>query len=183
METRIIPALAGNTDLLMPASKALTDHPRSRGEYEEVYDYKVSDYGSSPLSRGIRAERLQRLESPGIIPALAGNTSSLERWAATRRDHPRSRGEYYLITPGPKPPKGSSPLSRGIPANGLHDNILSRIIPALAGNTKIANPDHMSGKDHPRSRGEYPLTSDEHDEFLGSSPLSRGIPLTGGLHR
>ena len=51
---------------------------------------------------------------------------------------------------------GSSPLSRGIHDNSLVTNITARIIPALAGNTRIKNGKLNLTGDHPRSRGEYP---------------------------
>ena len=52
----------------------------------------------------------------------------------------------------------------------------ARIIPALAGNTRVHDPHYGRRKDHPRSRGEYrPLCRLPAFGF-GSSPLSRGIP-------
>ena len=50
------------------------DHPRSRGEYENLEIWANEDEGSSPLSRGIPPGRMQSAGSPRIIPALAGNT-------------------------------------------------------------------------------------------------------------
>ena len=52
-----------------------------------------------------------------------------------------------------------------------------RIIPALAGNTIGCLCNVQPAKDHPRSRGEYVPVSEECGLGLGSSPLSRGIPL------
>ena len=71
---RIIPALAGNTCSTCANPKEWWDHPRSRGEYQEVERTLTGYAGSSPLSRG--------------IPAV------LERPSGAPRDHPRSRGEY-----------------------------------------------------------------------------------------
>ena len=80
------------------------------------------------------------------------------------------------MTPGPQPPKGSSPLSRGIQWADQDGELGPRIIPALAGNTVWSDIKSPFIRDHPRSRGEYssiilPLSS-----VSGSSPLSRGIP-------
>ena len=72
-------------------------------------------------------------------------------------------------------PMGIIPLSRGIPPFSSPSCRVSRIIPALAGNT---HPDERGGVDpldHPRSRGEYGLNKTGHDVGSGSSPLSRGI--------
>ena len=51
--TRIIPALAGNTNLLLECLDPFRDHPRSRGEYRARYCGGLTILGSSPLSRGI----------------------------------------------------------------------------------------------------------------------------------
>ena len=133
---RIIPALAGNTrpHNLLPL--------RYRG--------------SSPLSRGIRRPSGHGLSLAGIIPALAGNTGTGEETHIHPTDHPRSRGEYdpQLLCTAPR--LGSSPLSRGIHPNQNRPTTMTRIIPALAGNTD-----------------GQPTTELQPG---GSSPLSRGIP-------
>ena len=72
--TRIIPALAGNTQLLGVENPVITDHPRSRGEYRGTECGEAALQGSSPLSRGIRRRPLQGRRLRRIIPALAGNT-------------------------------------------------------------------------------------------------------------
>ena len=53
----------------------------------------------------------------------------------------------------------------------------SRIIPALAGNTRMPILTPCSGTDHPRSRGEYHIHMIRMPASTGSSPLSRGIPM------
>ena len=153
------------------------------------------DAGSSPLSRGI-PNRLQRLRRPmgiiplsrgiprrrwwfsssrRIIPALAGNTQSIGRVGGLHGDHPRSRGEYLLPGNRTESSEGSSPLSRGIPAECLELGRGQGIIPALAGNTTARRCGMVSFRDHPRSRGEYRGLQPDHVPALGSSPLSRGI--------
>ena len=90
-------------------------------------------------------------------------------------DHPRSRGEYSLDRNQAVEQIGSSPLSRGIL---LHEEPLmleNRIIPALAGNTRIVGIVQHPNQDHPRSRGEYSVAHGMADAGFGSSPLSRGI--------
>ena len=56
-EGRIIPALAGNTGFPVRRRVVFTDHPRSRGEYSPRSTGRGCPGGSSPLSRGILAER------------------------------------------------------------------------------------------------------------------------------
>ena len=91
---RIIPALAGNTDEIRLIQLHNGDHPRSRGEYFVRQSLNLRIAGSSPLSRGIRGMRNHLPGVGGIIPALAGNTQSLEGDCEQQPDHPRSRGEY-----------------------------------------------------------------------------------------
>ena len=134
-----------------------------------------ANWGSSPLSRGIHPPCDQRLSVGGIIPALAGNTFATDFRTDSRRDHPRSRGEYVTLTGSHYRPDGSSPLSRGI-QNSRPGHVQSaRIIPALAGNTWIEAVNASDPRDHPRSRGEYPCDNALFAALPGSSPLSRGI--------
>ena len=55
------------------------DHPRSRGEYVNLEKPVPRLIGSSPLSRGIQIDIMERNGEIRIIPALAGNTGALER--------------------------------------------------------------------------------------------------------
>ena len=132
---RIIPALAGNTVWCLVVGWLRRDHPRSRGEY--VFHVFRRDFlsGSSPLSRGILTSCFADKTRPRIIPALAGNTLQEMLLPARAGDHPRSRGEYTFLDRLNAMTDGSSPLSRGIPDCARDPQPLSRIIPALAGNT------------------------------------------------
>ena len=132
---RIIPALAGNTPASASRFFTAWDHPRSRGEYHCPGVTNQRDFGSSPLSRGIRTLTALMTSLHGIIPALAGNTTTSESIAMEREDHPRSRGEYGPAQDQPGLRSGSSPLSRGILAGAFRVAPAGRIIPALAGNT------------------------------------------------
>ena len=172
---RIIPALAGNTPRVRNARGLSRDHPRSRGEYPSSDGVAGIDEGSSPLSRGIRLIRHIQLKSPGIIPALAGNTGAGEGCEGTDGDHPRSRGEYRSVLSARHCDHGSSPLSRGIPTVAFCCSVAPWIIPALAGNTVVSAVVICWARDHPRSRGEYQPSVSGQLGGNGSSPLSRGI--------
>ena len=132
----IIPALAGNTQKYRHRNTDRSDHPRSRGEYGELQAPHGPGCGSSPLSRGIHSIFSNSTISPRIIPALAGNTATLLGMWTVQRDHPRSRGEYFLFLCSIASLSGSSPLSRGIPCRVRFCVSSPRIIPALAGNTE-----------------------------------------------
>ena len=175
----IIPALAGNTLTRAFSSASSRDHPRSRGEYFWAARPVYASRGSSPLSRGIQGRRVCRAPSPGIIPALAGNTRTSNTLPPAHRDHPRSRGEYFSSSCTVWCTNGSSPLSRGILHQCRRARTQQRIIPALAGNTKIACCQFNTTQDHPRSRGEYEVMETPGTDPAGSSPLSRGIHELG----
>ena len=177
---RIIPALAGNTALTRRATARSWDHPRSRGEYPHHCVEDTFLPGSSPLSRGIHRGRRRGRVLRRIIPALAGNTACRPGRVPRERDHPRSRGEYRGMRPSASRTAGSSPLSRGIRTGRGPGRVGGRIIPALAGNTRLWLLSLGQGRDHPRSRGEYHVSSGRGCPRKGSSPLSRGIrfPVT-----
>ena len=153
------------------------DHPRSRGEYLYFHGMYFESAGSSPLSRGIPLRAKLKEGRRGIIPALAGNTGVAQAGLLAIEDHPRSRGEYRILSEKSPQAGGSSPLSRGIPPMLLGRGCRLGIIPALAGNTRSYRPHGPGPPDHPRSRGEYPTALDISSVIFGSSPLSRGIPL------
>ena len=144
----------------------------------------MAGVGSSPLSRGIQVQRSRQRRLRGIIPALAGNTEYPVIGDPGYSDHPRSRGEYRAKRCTFSQHIGSSPLSRGILNTNQIVQSNTRIIPALAGNTRLGKPQFRGSWDHPRSRGEYLSLVLLYSYWCGSSPLSRGIPrLDAGYAR
>ena len=177
----IIPALAGNTRGCWAGSRSWWDHPRSRGEYELIGTMAGTLDGSSPLSRGIRGVVHRNRSARWIIPALAGNTRTKCGALARHQDHPRSRGEYAGPAATIRAGTGSSPLSRGIQGGRDARRRVTGIIPALAGNTPTRTTYVPRWWDHPRSRGEYVGRGLGRKAPNGSSPLSRGIRISGGV--
>ena len=90
-----------------------------------------------------------------LIPARAGNTSTLERRIFRLKAHPRSRGEHGFLSVWGKVSDGSSPLARGTPCNYARNRGIFRLIPARAGNTWMCTPGLSPYSAHPRSRGEH----------------------------
>ena len=70
----IIPAYAGSTSSFPRAPTTTADHPRIRGEHDEVAGLHECELGSSPHTRGARIEGLHQPHAGGIIPAYAGST-------------------------------------------------------------------------------------------------------------
>ena len=132
---RITPACAGNTPHGQLICNIHRDHPRLRGEYNDVTENGIVLLGSPPLARGIHDIIAQMIAPPRITPACAGNTFPIWKLYSTPQDHPRLRGEYSPLGDRLAAHPGSPPLARGI---HITDEIRfdpSRITPACAGNT------------------------------------------------
>ena len=151
----IIPARAGFTRDLGPASVFTADHPRSRGVYRRPHPHPLRHKGSSPLARGLPDHPGQSLIVLRIIPARAGFTKEVRETLEKLGDHPRSRGVYGFCYNTIRKYHGSSPLARGLLRISSNAVILPRIIPARAGFTPSTPPPHHAAADHPRSRGVY----------------------------
>ena len=115
LESRAIPACAGNTSTDEPAAPTTPGHPRMRGEHPRSNSNGCRVSGPSPHARGtlhgdLRADRRVR-----AIPACAGNTRAI-------------RGGL-MIFGGPSPHARGTLLRRGLLTHH------QRAIPACAGNT------------------------------------------------
>ena len=178
---RIIPARAGFTFSGMISLGESTDHPRSRGVYQDPLHPDDEGRGSSPLARGLLADSAH-LQAPGrIIPARAGFTDAEACNPSARRDHPRSRGVYSRSRLRGCRPTGSSPLARGLPVGVEVVEAPLRIIPARAGFTRAGTAIRRARADHPRSRGVYSARRRAKIAIAGSSPLARGLQEYFGI--
>ena len=139
----------------------------------------------------------------GIIPARAGFTVVTSRALSPLRDHPRSRGVYQVgrghllgsrdhprsrgvyYRPSSSTPAmtGSYPLARGLPEYPRPLEPDAGIIPARAGFTARRESSHQPSGDHPRSRGVYSIVRADDPDYVGSSPLARGLPGRAGIER
>ena len=96
------------------------------------------------------------------------------------RAHPRSRGEHLCNSFTGASRSGSSPLARGTQRGGLLEWLRFGLIPARAGNTIGYVRCVLSGRAHPRSRGEHVMPKVRRPVTLGSSPLARGTLMAHG---
>ena len=90
-------------------------------------------------------------------------------------DHPRIRGAYLARSCTPAPKIGSSPHTRGLPADTAVKPPMPGIIPAYAGPTDVHDGDRPYIEDHPRIRGAYWRMPAEDSLTWGSSPHTRGL--------
>ena len=132
---RIIPAYAGSTPEPRPSAPPPSDHPRIRGEHDIITATGCRPWGSSPHTRGARADAHGDPALDGIIPAYAGSTPAGLFWRRRDRDHPRIRGEHLPDADGCAALDGSSPHTRGALQLGADQSRHLGIIPAYAGST------------------------------------------------
>ena len=154
MNSRFIPACAGNSGVSGASAGDMTVHPRLRGELwtlEEALNEVI-----------------------WFIPACAGN-SCLNRININQPPvHPRLRGELAKRLRIRTPQPGSSPLARGTRTQTLRCNPGGRFIPACAGNSDVCKALSIQNAVHPRLRGELITTNGNRFGPRGSSPLARG---------
>ena len=138
-EEGITPAHAGNTPVRSRYPKIRRDHPRTRGEYSFSRLPGQSSRGSPPHTRGIPVTSSPSSTSEWITPAHAGNTSKTRPRKVSKRDHPRTRGEYSMYLSAELWLPGSPPHTRGIRhvCEGGRDT--AGITPAHAGNTSFSS--------------------------------------------
>ena len=153
---RIIPAYAGSTNLLRGNVGGAMDHPRIRGEHEDIDERYLEMTGSSPHTRGAPPNRRRHPRSLAIIPAYAGSTREAAGTGTARWDHPRIRGEHAERHDPKGNFTGSSPHTRGALPEVARRNGEVGIIPAYAGSTQCAGI--------------------RLGERSGSSPHTRGAP-------
>ena len=130
--------------------------------------------GSSPLTRGKPFARVAPPAPPGLIPAHAGKTGTVETVNACPTAHPRSRGENVPSSSVKGNEAGSSPLTRGKLYTYGAAPTGQRLIPAHAGKTGAMGAIGAVVGAHPRSRGENIQTTVQTVTGWGSSPLTRG---------
>ena len=170
----IIPACAGSTLVLPWLFRCLRDHPRMCGEHSVPGISLCNHTGSSPHVRGAPTGLSAQFLHPGIIPACAGSTITLNLSTSTGRDHPRMCGEHLLPVSLLFCSPGSSPHVRGALGITQSDVADAGIIPACAGSTRTRLVPCRGNRDHPRMCGEHLIVPEISLVVSGSSPHVRG---------
>ena len=171
---RLIPALAGKTEIVIALVRSGTAHPRAGGENLPAPSAKSWCAGSSPRWRGKLQSGAYRSLYPGLIPALAGKTSHCLVALMGGPAHPRAGGENWGRAWAGKILGGSSPRWRGKPGDGVGDAGAVRLIPALAGKTRSKSARIPCSWAHPRAGGENWSAPRLAVGQSGSSPRWRG---------
>ena len=92
-----------------------------------------------------------------------------------KRDHPRLRGNYGLVSPIPRLNPGSPPLTRELLWAVIPGIWIRGITPAYAGTTDIYNLCASVIRDHPRLRGNYCRNIGIVNSLTISPPLTREL--------
>ena len=155
--------------------------PAHAGKTFDALDDEDEDDGSSPLTRGKQVLFLHAVGRERLIPAHAGKTCTRCGARRATRAHPRSRGENQVMVMTRVCRVGSSPLTRGKRPLRDRDRAKGGLIPAHAGKTRRPQGCGRTREAHPRSRGENVRRLWRRGRRWGSSPLTRGKPLTHPL--
>ena len=179
---RFIPAWAGNTENAFSLSRYMSVHPRVGGEHVVAWRMLDAQYGSSPRGRGTLVEK-RRHENPArFIPAWAGNTVPSCLAVVKATVHPRVGGEHSQIEDIVRCVCGSSPRGRGTHFRFTESNVLTRFIPAWAGNTGQPGRRRRGYPVHPRVGGEHAEVMLKNIWVTGSSPRGRGTSIMAKVY-
>ena len=176
VESRFIPAPAGNTMDVSASNTSGSVHPRACGEHKNHPKLNVTLFGSSPRLRGTPLLLYSLLLYSRFIPAPAGNTVWPLGAKIGPTVHPRACGEHYQAAGRERDNVGSSPRLRGTLARLKLRALVMRFIPAPAGNTRLHPTRFKRPTVHPRACGEHHLRRCPAPSPRGSSPRLRGTP-------
>ena len=201
LQTRFIPAPAGNRAGSVPWPSRSAVHPRACGEQPANPWRYPWGYGSSPRLRGTGIPGQAALLGRRFIPAPAGNRSAPSSpHRPPNGSSPRLRGTVHGLQEGsvsgrfiPAPAgnsvpegvvspdqHGSSPRLRGTGCGLNWPPDACRFIPAPAGNRIARRAETIIRSVHPRACGEQIRSRYSLPTTGGSSPRLRGTGLPGG---
>ena len=138
--------------------------------------------GSPPHTRGKVSNKRCCFSKCGITPAHAGKRYSIKLIPASKRDHPRTRGEKPLWEADCMDKVGSPPHTRGKALPSSWHQVLPGITPAHAGKSRNSCSSISQARDHPRTRGEKSSFLSDDAIIRGSPPHTRGKAPTGAIY-
>ncbi len=155
--------------------------PAGAGNTPERVVSKLCAGGLSPLARGTHDGVNRSRVEIRFIPAGAGNTDFDDVFTVQHAVYPRWRGEHPTAGDAAFSIHGLSPLARGTLVIVRSDYLLTRFIPAGAGNTQITVRGKEAVTVYPRWRGEHMRPRYVTIGATGLSPLARGTLRSGGV--
>ena len=153
-EAGITPAFAGRTYFFADSVYISQDHPRMCGKDYLLLNNLARNIGSPPHVREGLQETVEEVAETGITPACAGRTQTMKMPTRLFQDHPRMCGKDSEGRFKASAELGSPPHVREGPFLFLLLQRSSRITPACAGRTQVAETNFGKNEDHPRMCGK-----------------------------
>ena len=176
---RTIPACAGEPVSLIKSRENSGDYPRVCGGTRNGGANSASGAGLSPRVRGNPLSTLVSCCPQGTIPACAGEPRKPLACAGCLTDYPRVCGGTPAAMLSAWRRRGLSPRVRGNPARPRLWPVLSRTIPACAGEPASHYCPSPHRADYPRVCGGTPLIPMPLATDAGLSPRVRGNRRAG----
>ena len=133
---RITPAYAGTTRIQLQALRQSQDHPRIRGNHPILTLLLIEQQGSPPHTREPHDNTAITTNFERITPAYAGTTKNSIQQAPVVEDHPRIRGNHFVVVASVLAELGSPPHTREPQRKAYRRIHKRRITPAYAGTTR-----------------------------------------------
>ena len=169
-----IPAHAGEPPRIPASSRPRSVYPRPRGGTVPGSVLAFGAWGLSPPTRGnpdcVGAARRRRRS----IPAHAGEPKATPSRADAETVYPRPRGGTAPALSSPRQSTGLSPPTRGNRPSAAAVRVLSRSIPAHAGEPPSLISPIFNPPVYPRPRGGTSGSAAEINSIPGLSPPTRG---------
>ena len=169
-----IPACAGQPALASISTRSVTAYPRLRGATASTASTASTGEGLSPLARGNQCTGCAGDVDSGPIPACAGQPGCRRHFPGRCWAYPRLRGATDACGFASQDGLGLSPLARGNPEQESRVLLLSRPIPACAGQPEKSNRPKPFFAAYPRLRGATSVAMYQARCPAGLSPLARG---------
>ena len=175
-----IPARAGEPPETDGAGLVCTVYPRACGGTSKPAGGLSESRGLSPRVRGNPSSIPSSRQSPGSIPARAGEPLTAGFTLRMKKVYPRACGGTETRFCPQRFQKGLSPRVRGNLRPAELQPAGLRSIPARAGEPPRPNASRWHGPVYPRACGGTPAEGPDHRTVAGLSPRVRGNPRPGG---
>ena len=173
-----IPALAGERSNGLLIAALVGVYPRACGRTIADCALRKNNGGLSPRLRGNGPSSSTNNPPVGSIPALAGERPVFLAPRYFEGVYPRACGGTSIICRDSDVHKGLSPRLRGNDTVPAYQAILSRSIPALAGERSLFRVSIYTSRVYPRACGGTRSPTDRIESATGLSPRLRGNALS-----